>query len=127
MTVRCGKQVEEDLRGFENKREFICRLGAHSFLLTDERHNEIFQNHKLPARDRVACPTEFHGEFLLCETKTEPLMAKLPAGQADVRLPEGAWRINWFAGLPTQPKGAYPRDSPIDRMKQFGRTEIWFD
>ena len=42
---RCGKQVEEDLRGFENKREFICRLGAHSFLLTDKQHDEIFQKH----------------------------------------------------------------------------------
>ena len=42
---QCGKQVEEALRGFEDKREFICRLGGHTFWLTDEQHIEIFGKH----------------------------------------------------------------------------------
>ena len=42
---QCGKQVEEDLRGFENKSEFICRLGGHTFWLTDEQRSEIFGKH----------------------------------------------------------------------------------
>ena len=41
----CGKQVEEGLRGFKNKREFVCRLGVHSFWLTDEQRTEIFGKH----------------------------------------------------------------------------------
>ena len=42
---QCGKQVKEDLRGFENKSEFVCRLGGHTFWLTDEQHIEIFGKH----------------------------------------------------------------------------------
>ncbi len=42
---QCGKQVEEDLRGFENKGEFVCRLGGHTFWLTDEQRIEIFGKH----------------------------------------------------------------------------------
>ena len=42
---QCGKQVEEDLRGFEDKREYVCRLGGHTFWLTDEQQNEILQKH----------------------------------------------------------------------------------
>ena len=45
---QCGKQVEEDLRGFENKREFVCRLGGHTFWLTDKQHIEIFGTHSAP-------------------------------------------------------------------------------
>ncbi len=42
---QCGKQVEEDLRGFEDKREFVCRLGGHTFWLTDEQRSEILGKH----------------------------------------------------------------------------------
>ena len=42
---QCGKQVEEDLRGFEDKSEYICRLGVHTFRLTDEQQNEILRKH----------------------------------------------------------------------------------
>ncbi len=44
---QCGKQVEEELRGFENKRDFVCRLGGHAFWLTDEQRIEIFQKHSV--------------------------------------------------------------------------------
>ena len=42
---QCGKQVEADLREFEDKREFICRLGAHVFWLSDEQRLGILQSH----------------------------------------------------------------------------------
>lgn len=42
---QCGKQVKEELRGFEDKGEFICRLGGHTFWLTDEQRNDIFGKH----------------------------------------------------------------------------------
>ena len=44
---QCGEQVEEKLRGFENKREFVCRIGAHSFTLTEKQHGEIFRQHSV--------------------------------------------------------------------------------
>ena len=40
---QCGKQVQEDLQGFEDKREYVCRLGGHTFWLTDEQQNEIIR------------------------------------------------------------------------------------
>ncbi len=43
--TQCGEQVEEALRGFEDKREFICRPGGHTFWLTDKQHIEIFRKH----------------------------------------------------------------------------------
>lgn len=42
---QCGKEIQEDLRGFDYKREFICRLGGHTFWLTEEQRIEIFRKH----------------------------------------------------------------------------------
>ena len=42
---QCGKQVKVDLRGFEDKGEFVCRLGGHTFWLTDQQRIKIFLEH----------------------------------------------------------------------------------
>lgn len=45
-------------------------------------------------RDGVSCHTELRCEFALSETEEEPPFPKLPTGQAEVRLPEGAQGVN---------------------------------
>ena len=42
---QCGEQVEEKLRVFNIKHEFVCRIGAHAFTLTQETRDDIFRQH----------------------------------------------------------------------------------
>ncbi len=44
--------------------------------------------------DCVASHAELVSEFLLSETEEEPLTSKLPTGQVEGRLPEGAYGVN---------------------------------
>ena len=42
---QCGEQVEEKLRVFKFKREYVCRTGTHAFILTQEQRDDIFRQH----------------------------------------------------------------------------------
>ena len=60
-------------------------------------------------RDRVSYHAELSCEFALSETEEEPLLAKLPTGQAGARLPRGACRV---------------KDNPRRHSGSEGRLEL---
>lgn len=41
----CGKPIAVGLTKFQKNREFICILGKHRCLLTDDEHSEILAEH----------------------------------------------------------------------------------
>ena len=42
---QCGEQVEEKLRVFKFKLEYVCRICGHALILTQEQRDDIFRQH----------------------------------------------------------------------------------
>src|SRR5206468_618039 len=73
---------------------FATRLGDEALHRQFDVLRNSWQKAAFITRDGVASHTESRSEFALRKTEEEPSLAKLPAGQPAVRLPEGALSVN---------------------------------